>query len=90
MSKKHGIQIFQHNMLIMFNLFDVHVFDFFLCVRQSNLAEIFDADESNLRKNEENNSTLKYMPPKSNQTKQKLDKPTWNVVIAKIVNAFKL
>ncbi|XP_031626354.1 uncharacterized protein LOC116342761 [Contarinia nasturtii] len=59
---------------------------------KSNLADIFEADESE-RANEVN-PTLKYVPLKSTQPQtQKMDhtnKPTWNVIIAKIVTAFKL
>lgn len=59
-----------------------------MLIRKSNLADIFEADES--EKPNEVNTTLKYVPPKSKQPQKTTEKPTWNVVIAKIVGAFKL
>lgn len=55
---------------------------------KSNLADIFEADD--LDKFGEGNPTLKYVPPKANQPQQTAEKASWNVVIAKIVGAFKL
>lgn len=52
------------------------------------MADIFEADE--FEKIDVENPTLKYIPPKQNQSRKSTDKPTWDVVIAKIVGAFKL
>lgn len=56
----------------------------------SNLADIFDADDFD---GNDNNSTLKYVPPKkksSNNAKQHTEQATWSVVVSKIVTAYKL
>lgn len=65
-------------------------FVFFIHFRKSNLAEIFEADESG--NPNEMNPTLKYIPPKSKQphAQKTTENPTWNVIIAKIVGAFRL
>lgn len=63
---------------------------YFYLIRQSNLADIFDVDDS--VNSTEANPTLKYIPPKPKQLREQktVDKSIWNVVIAKIVRAFKL
>lgn len=59
-----------------------------LSFRKANLADIFDAEDTD--KIDDVNPTLKYRPPKAQQQQQPADKSSWNVVIAKIVSAFKL
>lgn len=60
--------------------------------RVSNLAEIFEADES--EETTDSSASLKYIPPKSNQiqkaTNSNAEKPKWDVAIAKLVSAYKL
>lgn len=65
------------------------LFNYFgLSFRKANLADIFDADDTD--KADEVNPTLKYRPPKAQQTQKTTDKSSWTVVIVKIVGAFKL
>lgn len=67
-------------------------FNMFHYYRVSNLADIFEADES--EQNIASNSTLKYIPPKSNQLQKmantSTEKSQWDVAKAKLVSAYKL
>lgn len=60
----------------------------FVSLRVSNLADIFEDDE--YEKVDVEQPTLKFKPPIRNQSQKTTEKSTWDVVIAKIVGAYKL
>lgn len=70
--------------------FDASLYSMYF--RVSNLADIFEADET--EQTSETNPSLKYIPPKPNQFQKpsntSAEKPKWDVAIAKIVCAYKL
>lgn len=75
--------------MVRFNLLKIYSF-----YSVSNLADIFEADETE-QNTFESNPSLKYIPTKANPVQKptnaaNAEKSKWDVAIAKVVSAYKL